>query len=202
LYDITETYQIGEYSALKTYTPNFAAAVSGKSAAELFQVELPWEHPDILIMQLLCNSYLLQNGIAQGDRLAMANSVELRLPLVDYRLVEVSVGLQKVYPAYSLPPKQWLKDSVRDILPAEVVDRPKRGFNPPVTKWVEAIRRRYSTMLTDGFLVDCGVLDRVSASKLARSVSRFDVGNDLFVKYMVLESWCRAATAISHTLLS
>ncbi len=40
---------------------------------------------DLRITRLICETYLLENGIAQGDRLSMASSVELRLPLVDYR---------------------------------------------------------------------------------------------------------------------
>jgi len=55
--------------------------------------------------------------MAQGDRLSMASSVELRLPLVDHRLVETVVGLRKAQPDLHLLPKAWLTEAVKDVVP-------------------------------------------------------------------------------------
>ncbi len=57
------------------------------------------------LTRLVCDTYLRANGVAQGDRLAMASSVELRLPLLDRRLVETVVGLCKARSDVRLPPK-------------------------------------------------------------------------------------------------
>ena len=61
----------------------------------------------------------------------MASSVELRLPLVDYRLVETVIGLHKAHPAPDSQSKQWLIEAVKDVLPPFVLSRRKRGFAPP-----------------------------------------------------------------------
>ncbi len=188
-YDLEGTYQAGERLARWVYTKKFAQAVGDYSAAALFRIDPPWEHVDVHIMGLLCRSVLLQNGLAQGDRLSMANSVELRLPLVDYRLAELVVGLQKTTPCYHLPAKQWLKDAVQDLVPAEILRRPKRGFNPPVTLWIEAIRRRYASNLPDGYLVAAGVMRPEVAKRLIQSHLRFSPERDLFWKLIELEFW-------------
>ena len=60
-----------------------------------FHVKQPWINDDIILTKLMCNTYLLENGMAQGDRLSMSNSIELRLPLIDYKFVETVIGLRK-----------------------------------------------------------------------------------------------------------
>jgi asparagine synthase (glutamine-hydrolysing) len=195
-YDLCDTYQIGAHGAHRTYHPTFARRLGNRSAATFFQLPQPWPQADLLTMRLLCESYLLQNGLAQGDRLAMASSVELRLPLVDYRLVELVVGLQKARPSHGLPPKTWLKDAVKDIVPQGVLDRPKRGFNPPVTPWIRALKARHGGDLADGYLVQREILAPGAAKLLMGRNSRFSPWNDLFFKYLVLESWCRGMAAM------
>lgn len=191
-YDLTDGFQMAAKATLDTYQKGFAESLADAEASAFFQVEKPWPQADILTMRLLCEGYLLQNGLAQGDRLSMASSVELRLPLVDYKLVELVVGLQKWTPSYSLPPKAWFKEAVADIVPDWVADRPKRGFNPPVVQWINALRRRYGEEITEGYLIEHGILDPKAAKKLAGNNPRFSAWNDLSFKYLALESWCRA----------
>jgi asparagine synthase (glutamine-hydrolysing) len=191
LFNITDTFQMAEAGVDGTYTREFAQRVGTSSPTSFMGIGGAIEQPDILVMKLLCASYLLQNGIAQGDRLSMANSVEVRLPLVDYRLVELVVGLQKSNSSCNLAPKQWLRDAASGIVPAFVLDRPKRGFNPPVKLWIGALRDAYAKDLENGYLVESGVLDPSVARMFARPASRFSVWNDLFIKYLSLEMWCR-----------
>jgi asparagine synthase (glutamine-hydrolysing) len=192
LYDICDTYQIGASAARSTYHPSFADRLGESRASEWCRVERPWAAADLLIMRLLLRSYLLENGLAQSDRLSMTSSVELRLPLLDYKLVELVVGLQKVAPSYSLPSKAWFRAAVSDIVPKWVLDRPKRGFNPPVTPWITALKGRYGKDLGSGYLTESRVLDAEAARRLMTPGSRFGVRNDLAFKYLTLEAWCRA----------
>jgi asparagine synthase (glutamine-hydrolysing) len=148
------------------------------------------------VIGALCRGYLLQNGIAQGDRLSMANSVELRLPLVDYRLVELAVGIQKVTPCHAAPPKQLLREAARGLLPDYVMDRPKRGFTPPVANWIRALRDRYGKELANGALVEADLLEAGAASHLSATRWRFGTANDVFFKYLVLEYWYRGIQSL------
>ena len=208
VYDLTDPYQIGMHAARSTYTKTFAAQI----VAAKLQPHHFLHHAgngtsiDIQILGLLCRGYLLQNGLAQGDRLSMANSVELRLPIVDYRLAELLVGIQKFTPVYFETPKSLLHNAARDLLPAYIFDRPKRGFNPPVSQWINSLRNKYKKELCNGMLVQYGILDPTAAKKLCASNSRFGTQNDLFLKYLILEYWYRGmhnvAYQTSHTALS
>tara|TARA_B100000700_G_C14959080_1_gene815524 strand:+ start:36 stop:554 length:519 start_codon:yes stop_codon:yes gene_type:complete len=83
-------------------------------------------------------NYLLDNVLALTDKTSMAASVEARVPLLDHRLIEAS---------FSIPPeinlsnkyeksKKTLKNSVQEILPNEILNRAKTGFNAPVNYWI------------------------------------------------------------------
>ncbi|HVP32979.1 MAG TPA: asparagine synthase (glutamine-hydrolyzing) [Steroidobacteraceae bacterium] len=200
-YDLSDIFQIGAHAARATYARRFHERVLGSAARPAdFQRRLGAEYPiDIQILALLCRGYLMEYGLAQGDRLSMASSVELRVPLVDYRLAETIVGLQKHKPLYRDRPKSLLIEAARDLVPDYVVHRPKRGFNPPVSQWIAALRLRFGPELASGALVATDVLDADSAIRLGRPTSRFDSGYDLFFKYLVLEYWYRGMREVART---
>lgn len=151
---------------------------------------------DLEVTRLIVEYYLLENGIAQGDRLSMANSVEMRLPFVDYRFVETVIGLRKHERDDHLPLKHWLKESVRDLLPDSVLNRPKRGFAPPVPRWQAALREKFGEQLREGHLVSQGILDPRFASRLA--VHEIDNAAESIVSRLAigLELWFDGIVAI------
>ena len=65
-----------------------------------------------------------------SDRLGMANSTEIRSPLVDYKLVEFVASLPKEM-KYDGTPKGFYKECLRGIVPDYILDARKRGFEPP-----------------------------------------------------------------------
>jgi asparagine synthase (glutamine-hydrolysing) len=121
----------------------------------------------------------------------MAHSVEARVPLVDYRLVETVIGLRKAGRGTLEAPKSWLRAAMADVLPPEVLARPKRGFQPPIFEWHRALMRRYGALLVDGALVRHGVLSREGAAALAAQELPADGYHWLPFSALVLEIWCR-----------
>lgn len=168
------------------------AALNGSTASQWFRRPQPWPPVEIAMTRLICDTYLREDGIAQGDRLSMAASVELRLPLVDYRLVETVIGLRKTISDVEQPPKSWLRAAVSDVLPDWVLQRPKRGFAPPVREWHRALFAAHGDSLIDGFLVQHGVLRAEGARRLATGPIADDETTPLSFKALVLEQWCRA----------
>jgi asparagine synthase (glutamine-hydrolysing) len=73
--------------------------------------------------------YLLSS---QGDRVAMAHAVEGRFPFLDYRVVEFCNRLPSRMKLRGLNEKALLKRAVADLLPADIVDRPKQPFRAPI----------------------------------------------------------------------
>jgi asparagine synthase (glutamine-hydrolysing) len=73
--------------------------------------------------------YLLSS---QGDRVAMAHAVEGRFPFLDYRVVEFCNSLPAGMKMRGLREKALLKDAMSDLLPADILTRPKQPFRAPI----------------------------------------------------------------------
>lgn len=190
-YDLTPDFQAACNGMNDIYTRTFVESLNGGTAFDLFTLVRPWPKVDILMTRLICQTYLLENGITQGDRLSMASSIELRLPLVDHRLVETVIGLRKFQTDYHLEPKAWFKAALKGILPDWVMTRPKRGFTPPVRAWHRALFAQYGSMLGEGYLVQAGILRHKSARALASGPFPLGAVAPLSFKALVLEMWCR-----------
>lgn len=81
-------------------------------------------------------TYLQNTLLRDTDQMSMAVALEVREPFLDYRLIEfaVSVNDQHKYPH---TPKKLLVDSLGDLVPAEIVNRPKMGFTLPWKEWLK-----------------------------------------------------------------
>lgn len=82
-----------------------------------------------LEIQLFLSNYLLSS---QGDRVGMGNSIELRLPFLDYRLIDFSMRLPPHWKIKGLNEKYILKKAFAVILPREILDRPKQPYRAPI----------------------------------------------------------------------
>ena len=190
-YDATDQFRVAAEQSPLIHPPHFLESLGGSTPYDIFTRALPWPDIGVAITRLICDTYLRENGIAQGDRLSMASSVELRLPLVDYRLVETVIGLRKVHPDSSLPSKSWLRDSMKDLLPDWVSKRPKRGFQTPVRDWYRPLFARHGHLLVDGALVELGVLKPEAARQFAKGSYPLSHAVPSAFNALVLEAWCR-----------
>jgi asparagine synthase (glutamine-hydrolysing) len=191
-YDHFPDFREAAQDVRRLYAASFVDQLATDGAHELFTFPLPWPRIDLTLTRLICDTYLRENGIAQGDRLSMASSIELRLPLVDYRLVEVVIGLRKTQSDANQPPKNWFKSALKGILPDTVINRPKRGFAPPVLDWHHALFAAYGDTLVNGYLAESGVLTEQASRLLAAGeFPATAVCAPLSFKALLLEQWCR-----------
>src|SRR4029078_5825228 len=95
------------------------------------------------------------------------------------------------------PPKAWFKEALKDLLPDDVVNRPKRGFSLPVMEWHRALFAEHGSSLRDGYLVQHDVLAAESAQTLARGEFPSSAITPLSYKALVLEQWCRQMDQVS-----
>jgi asparagine synthase (glutamine-hydrolysing) len=191
-YDTVSYFNESRRWVQQAYGAEFRQALEPRNAFRPFVVPQPWDPAPLLLTRGICETWLLGNCIALGDRLSMASSVELRLPLLDYRLVEVVYGLRRTFPDHHLPAKQWLKDALRDLLPPELANRPKRGFTPPVAEWMAALIKRYGDCVSDGWLVRSGCLRREPVLQLLRTGERSTQHWNLLYKLLTFEVWHQA----------
>ena len=179
--------------APQVFARDFAARLPARSAHRLMcGLSSHRGDPQLGICKLLFDSWLISNCLALGDRVSMASSVETRLPLLDARLVEAVVGYWKAGRTEdSSGHKVWLRAIARDLLPADVLDRPKTGFITPTREWMAAVNAAYSPLLEDGTLIEEGVLDRDRLRDWLRKTPAH-IHRDFFLyKLTLLEIWNR-----------
>jgi asparagine synthase (glutamine-hydrolysing) len=79
---------------------------------------------------------LLNRMLPKIDRMSMANSLEVRSPFLDHRLVELVASLPPGMKLSGWTAKAILRDTVRPYLPSSVLSKPKQGFNVPLRDWL------------------------------------------------------------------
>jgi asparagine synthase (glutamine-hydrolysing) len=82
------------------------------------------------------NTYLQNVLLRDTDQMSMAHSLEVRVPFLDYKLVEYLLAVPDYF-KYPVTPKKLLVDALDRILPPEIVDRPKMGFTFPWENWMK-----------------------------------------------------------------
>lgn len=196
-YDLNQPFRNARQVGERIYSERLRESLEPSTPFDLFTLPRPWPQLEVAMTRLICQTYLLENGIAQGDRLSMASSVELRLPLVDYRLVETVIGLRKTRSDAGLPPKSWFKEAIAGDLPEWVRSRPKRGFQPPVRAWHRALFAEHGHLLRDGLLVQLEILKPEAARELAKGAFSIWETQPLSFRALVLEVWCRQAAGLA-----
>ena len=117
--------------------------------------------------KLLLANYLLSS---QGDRMAMAHSVEGRFPFLDHRVVEFAGRLPVNYKMKVLNEKYILKQAVKDILPERVVRRKKQPYMAPdILSFFGAGEPAYlEHYLSDPLLKEADLFNPGAVSKLLK----------------------------------
>ena len=80
--------------------------------------------------------YLQHVLLRDADQMGMANSLEIRVPFLDYQLIEFVLSVPDRY-KIGTHQKQLLLDSVSGWIPDEIMDRKKMGFVLPIEKWMK-----------------------------------------------------------------
>ena len=80
-------------------------------------------------------SYMIPMLLRDSDQMSMAVGLEIRVPFLDHRLVEEALVIPQKYKKGS-GVKPLLVDAFKDVLPIEVYNRPKQGFELPMRDWI------------------------------------------------------------------
>jgi asparagine synthase (glutamine-hydrolysing) len=95
------------------------------------------------------NLVLPNDMLRKVDLMSMANSLEVRTPFLDFELVNFIFSLPEDFKINKAIRKRILQDSFRDLLPTELYNRPKKGFEVPMLKW---LRREMKSLIQDDLL--------------------------------------------------
>ncbi|MBI3016263.1 MAG: asparagine synthase (glutamine-hydrolyzing), partial [Candidatus Tectomicrobia bacterium] len=81
-------------------------------------------------------TYMHDVLLRDTDQMSMAHALEVRVPLLDHKLVEYVMGLPDAHKRPNGTPKRLLVESLDGLLPKEIVRRPKQGFTLPFEPWM------------------------------------------------------------------
>ena len=99
--------------------------------------------------------------LTKVDMMSMANSLEVRVPILDYTVVDFAFTIPTAFKIADGHTKKILKDSFRNVLPDELYTRPKRGFEVPLLNWFRTGLRSLieDDLLSDRTIEEQGIFD-------------------------------------------
>lgn len=83
------------------------------------------------------NYYLAEDILTKVDRAAMAVSLETRAPFLDPRVGQFAASIPVEYKLKGKSSKVILKEAMKDLLPHDILHRPKKGFGIPIAEWLK-----------------------------------------------------------------
>ncbi|WP_290610844.1 asparagine synthase (glutamine-hydrolyzing) [Arsukibacterium sp. UBA3155] len=142
------------------------------------------------------------------DKMTMATSLECRVPFLDHQMVELAVKIPQSLTMKNGRLKHLLKESLNDILPASILDRPKRGFGAPLGAWLKQELAGMLRLFVNRETIEKrGLLNwSIIEQTLSQHFSQQEDHTDHLLALMNLEIWCRlyldkqSAEHISETI--
>lgn len=158
----------GEAEQSSLLTSEFAREAAPSTAYK--NVLEYWEHSSGEMLQRLLytdiKTYLVELLMKQ-DNMSMAASIESRVPFLDHVVVEFATRIPREVQIHGLAGKRILKKAVEDLLPHEILYRPKLGFPTPWSGWLAGPRlETIRGMLLESRSLDRGYFRREAIEKL------------------------------------
>jgi len=138
------------------------------------------------------DAYLPGDLLVKVDIATMANSLELRSPMLDVNVIEWGLSLPHKYKIKGFETKHILKDVARSLVPAELIDRPKMGFGIPRAEWLRTgMKELVSDTLTDTTATQRGWFNAKEVSKVIDTHMAGEDKDNLIWPMLMLELWAR-----------
>jgi asparagine synthase (glutamine-hydrolysing) len=138
------------------------------------------------------DAYLPGDLLVKVDIATMANSLELRSPMLDVNVVEWGISLPRKYKIKGFETKHILKDVARSLVPAELIDRPKMGFGIPRAEWLRTgMKELVIDTLSDTTATQRGWFNPKEVSKVIDAHMAGEDKDNLIWPMLMLELWAR-----------
>jgi asparagine synthase (glutamine-hydrolysing) len=183
----------------------FSADLQGYRAIEVLRghaERCPTDDPLSRVQYLDLKTYLPGDILTKVDRASMANSLEVREPLLDHPLVEWLSGLPPGLKLKGGEGKFLLKKALEPYLPNELLYRPKMGFSVPLASWFRGpLREKVRTSLLGPVLADSGFFNNTA---LRQMVDRHQSGMSDFSapiwSLLMFESYLSSVAGVAPPL--
>ena len=146
------------------FSPTMKSRLQGYQGVQVLAdhaANAPTEHPLSLIQYLDFKTYLPGDILTKVDRASMAHSLEVRVPLLDHKLVEWISGLPPEMKLHRGEGKYIFKKAMEPQLSEQILYRPKMGFAVPLASWFRGpLRQRVADALLGERLASTGMFNR------------------------------------------
>jgi asparagine synthase (glutamine-hydrolysing) len=111
--------------------------------------------------------------------MSMANALEVRTPFLDFELVNFVFSLPDDFKINSSLRKRIAQEAFRDFLPAELYNRPKKGFEVPLLKWLRKEMKQVieNDLLSEKFITEQNIFNYPSVSDLKKQLFSSNPGD-------------------------
>ena len=110
------------------------------------------------------NTWLVDNVLVKLDRTSMANSLECRSPFLSHKIVELAASLKPDWKINGFKKKDFLKKSQSSILPKKILIAKKKGFNSPISIWLNNSLNKISKEVT----LDSSMTDLIKKNSIEK----------------------------------
>jgi asparagine synthase (glutamine-hydrolysing) len=178
------------------YTADFMEAIDKEASTEpTRQFVHGVKSPEYLATMLYTDTktWLPDDLLVKADKMTMANSVELRVPLLDHKVLEFAASLPSYFKLRGFTTKYILKGTFEKIVPQEILQRKKTGFPMPYQTWM---RKDLKDLVHDTLLsqkaLDRNYFNREGIEKiLSANLCESKYAKEVF-SLLILELWHRA----------
>jgi len=180
----------------RLFSPQFNSRLQGYDAREVlrgYSEDVRDADPVTTVQYLDMKTYMVGDILTKVDRASMANSLEVRVPLLDHELVEWAATLPANLKLRQRDGKYVLKKALSPDVPDDILYRPKMGFAVPMGKWFRSsLREDLRRRLLHGTLGDTGMFDMTVIRDLVDQHQAGDRDNSAMLwSLMIYESFNR-----------
>lgn len=137
-------------------------------------------------------TWLPDDLLVKADKITMANSIELRVPLLDHKVLEFAASLPSSFKVRGFSTKYLAKRALSSQVPNEILRRKKAGFPVPYARWLKTdLRDWLRGILLDRVTLSRGYFQRGAAEKLLAANDRAGSYSKELFSLAVLELWHR-----------
>ena len=139
------------------------------------------------------NTYLVDDVLTKVDRASMGNSLEVRVPILDHKFVELAATIPSEFKINSSDQKIIFKDAMRNILPDQILSHKKQGFSVPVSSWFREDLKDYlsETLLSsDAKINNYLCKDEISKIVMNHNKGMRDFSSKIW-SLLFLEEWLK-----------
>ncbi len=155
---------MGDPLRRQLFSEGFRRELQGYTAVDVFRRHAgraPTDHPLSLVQYIDMKTYLVGDILTKVDRASMAHSLEVRVPILDHKLVEWISGLPPEMKLHGREGKYLFKKALEPHLPHDILYRQKMGFSIPLADWFRGpLRERVRDSLLGETLGDSGIFNR------------------------------------------